>query len=177
MKNKNLKKIVTIVIPTFNEEKDVGNVIKSLHKQTFKNFEIIIVDDGSTDKTREIIRKFKRVKLIEGQHKGPGFSRNLGAKNAKGKFLVFVDADMTFGKEYIKNLISPMLKNDRLIGTTHDYEVVLNTKNIWGRCWGKIRVSREDAKKIKMANKNMGDRYPRIVDTRLVRFPVIIGGR
>ncbi|MFC1685681.1 glycosyltransferase family 2 protein [Nanoarchaeota archaeon] len=141
---------VSIIIPTYNEEKDISEAIASLLKQSFKDFEIIIVDDGSIDNTLQIIKNFskkdKRVKIIPGKHKGPGFSRNLGAKKAKGKILVFVDADMTFDKDYIKNLIAPLTKNKQIIGSTHELEMVKNTKNIWSRCWGKIRFDKESAK-------------------------------
>lgn len=147
---------ISIIIPTYNEEKDIPECLDSLLNQSFKNFEIIVVDDGSTDRTKEIIKEFqkkdKRIKLIEGEHKGPGFSRNLGAKKAKGEILVFVDADMTFDKNYIKNLIKPILKDKtgKILGTTHDYEAVKNIDNIWSRCWGKVRISKEDAKEVKI---------------------------
>lgn len=136
---------ISIIIPAYNEEKDIGDCIKSLQNQSFKDFEIIVVDDGSTDKTREVVKSFKEAKLIQGEHKGPGFSRNLGAKQAKGKILIFVDADMTFDKDYLKNLVKPIQKNKKIIGTIHDYEIATNTKNIWSRCWGKYRVLKEGA--------------------------------
>jgi glycosyltransferase involved in cell wall biosynthesis len=132
--------LLSIIIPTYNEEKDIGDCLNSLKEQSYKNFEIIVVDDGSTDKTREIVGKFKKIKLIEGEHKGPGFSRNLGAKKAKGEVLIFVDADMTFDKDYLKNLLKPILENEKVIGTTHDYEEATNLDSIWSRCWGNVRV-------------------------------------
>lgn len=141
---------MTVIIPTYNEEGDIPFCIKSLKEQSYKNIEVIIVDDGSTDKTLDIISKFKGIKIIKGKHKGPGFSRNLGASKARGEVLVFIDSDMTFSKNYIKNLVSPIFKDKSIIGTTHDYEIVENTSNIWSKCWGKIRVSKEDAHKIKV---------------------------
>jgi glycosyltransferase involved in cell wall biosynthesis len=119
-----------------------------------KPLEIIIVDDGSQDKTKNIVREFakrnKKISLFEGEHKGPGFSRNLGAKYAKGEILIFIDADMTFDKNYIKNIVSPIIKDKEIIGTTHDYEVVTNLDNIWSRCWGSVRVSKENAHEVKI---------------------------
>lgn len=146
---------VSIIIPTYNEESDISECLKSLATQSIKNFEIIIVDDGSTDRTLEVIKNFKnenkeKIKIISGKHRGPGFSRNLGAKKAQGRILVFIDSDMTFQRDYIKNLISPILSNKKVVGTTHDYEVVKNIDNIWSRCWGRIRVSKESAHKIKI---------------------------
>ena len=135
---------ISVIIPTYNEEEDISSAIKSLLIQSEKNIEIIIVDDGSTDKTREIVKKFKKVRLILGKHRGPGISRNLGAKKAYGKILVFVDADMTFEKNYLKNLIKPIESSKEIIGTTHNYEVIDNTNNIWSRCWGKVRVNEKE---------------------------------
>ncbi len=141
-------KKVSVIIPTYNEEKDIGECLKNLEEQTYKNFEVIIVDDGSTDKTVEIVKTFKKVKLILGEHKGPGASRNLGSKKARGKILIFIDADMTFDKNYLKNLIKPILddKTDKIVGTTHDYELVKNLDNDWSRCWGKVRVDYRNLK-------------------------------
>ncbi|MFH1307819.1 MAG: glycosyltransferase family A protein [archaeon] len=133
---------VSVVIPTYNEEKDIPKAIESLRKQSYKNIEIIIVDDGSSDNTINKIKKFENIRLLRQNHKGPGEARNLGAKNAKGKILAFADSDMTFDKNYIKNLIKPILDNKKIVGTTHDYEVVENPENIWSRCWGKVRIDR-----------------------------------
>ncbi len=142
--------IISVIIPAYNEEKDIGECIKSLKKQTLKNLEIIVIDDGSTDKTREVVNEFKEVKLILNNHSGPGTARNDGAKIAKGDFLIFVDSDMTFEKNYVKNLIKPMLNNEKIIGTTHDNEIVKNTENIWSKCWGKVRVDKKGAKDVKI---------------------------
>ena len=127
--------LVSVVIPTYNEEKDIEECIRTLLMQSYKNIEIIIVDDGSTDKTKEIVGKFKKVKLIQGEHKGPGFSRNLGAKHAKGKILIFVDADMYFDKDYVKNLTKPVI-DGKTMGTEERYQKASNTSSIWSRCWG-----------------------------------------
>jgi glycosyltransferase involved in cell wall biosynthesis len=133
---------ISVIIPVYNEERDIGFCLRSLEKQSYKDFEVIVVDDGSTDSTIKIAQEFSKVKIIKGKHKGPGFSRNLGAKHAKGDVLVFVDADMTFDREYLRNLVTPIIrdKTKKIIGTTHDYEIVDNLKSIWSRCWGRVRV-------------------------------------
>ena len=131
---------VSIIIPVYNEERDIEDCINSLKKQTYKRVEIIIVDDGSTDKTLNILKKFKKITIIRGEHKGPGFSRNLGSKTAEGEILIFIDADMTFDKNYIKNLIEPFMNNPEIIGTTHDLEIATNTQKEVSKLWGEIRV-------------------------------------
>lgn len=142
-----MKKLLSVIIPTYNEERDIGECLTSLLKQSYNTFEVIVVDDGSTDSTVKIVKNFiknnKKIRLIKGQHKGPGFSRNLGAKKAKGDILVFVDADMTFDKNYIKNLVRPIFSG-MTVGTGHGLEYAGNLDNVWSRCWGKIRVSPQE---------------------------------
>src|SRR3989338_2013270 len=98
-------KLISIVIPTFNEQKTIGECLKSLKNQTYKPIEITVVDDGSSDSTRNIVEDSQNIKLLTQGHKGPGQARNLGAANAKGEILVFVDADMTLDKNFIRFLL------------------------------------------------------------------------
>ncbi|MDO8487533.1 MAG: glycosyltransferase family 2 protein [Candidatus Curtissbacteria bacterium] len=127
------KPLVSIVIPVYNEEKVITDCLKSLKEQSWQNPEIIIVDDGSTDESPQIVKAFG-VTLLKQNHKGPGPARNLGAKRAKGQVLVFVDADMTFEKNFVKDLVSPVIKG-QTIGTFSKNEMVKNQDNIWSRCW------------------------------------------
>lgn len=123
---------VSIIIPTYNEEKVINFCLGSLTKQTYKDIEIIVVDDGSSDNSKF---KIQNLKLLEQQHKGPGEARNLGAKHAKGEILVFVDADMTFDKDFVKKLVEPIIKGEAK-GTFSKEEYVSNPNNIWSQCWG-----------------------------------------
>lgn len=144
------KPLLSVIIPTYNEEKDIGNCIKSLEQQSHKDFEIMIIDDGSTDKTIEIIKKYPKIKLLEQNHAGPGIARNLGVKKSKGKILIFVDADMTFDKNYLKYLILPILKGEA-VGTEEEIQVAKNADyNIWSKCLGKIVTGSEDKEKRKI---------------------------
>lgn len=152
-------KNVSVILPSYNEEKDIANCLRSLDEQSYKNFEVILVDDGSNDNTIKEAKKFKKVRVLQQEHKGPGAARNLGASNAKGKILIFVDVDMTFDKKYIENLIKPILKDKNILGTTHDFEVVENQSNIWSRCWGRVRVSKEEAHKVKIFRAIRRDKF------------------
>jgi len=129
---------ISLIIPTYNEEKTIAECLLSLSKQTVKNFEIIIVDDGSTDSTLGILKKLKiknfKLKILQQKHLGPALARNLGASGAQGKILVFVDADMTFDSKFIENLIKPV-SNGKTKGTFSKEEYVSNLENIWARCW------------------------------------------
>ncbi len=129
---------ISIIIPIFNEKLVVERCIDSLEDQTLSDFEIIIVDDGSKDGTLEILKRLKRslpnLRFIKQNHLGAGAARNAGAKLSKGEILVFVDADMTFDKEFLKNLIAPIV-DGKTKGTFSKEEYVSNWDNIWSRCW------------------------------------------
>ena len=89
---------ITVIIPTYNGAKKVVNCLHSLEKQTFQNFETIVVIDGSTDDTKAILEatkwNLKDFKVIFQENKGRACVRNTGAKHAKGDVLVFLDDDM-----------------------------------------------------------------------------------
>lgn len=134
--NKNPK--LSIIIPVYNEGKNIKKVIDSLNKQSYKNFEIIIVDDGSTDNSLKYPKQFNNITVLEQKHQGPGAARNLGAKNAKGQILIFVDADMTFDKDYLKHLINPIVQG-KTFGTEEELQLAKNAKyNIWSKCQGEL---------------------------------------
>jgi glycosyltransferase involved in cell wall biosynthesis len=148
MKSKKSK--ISVIIPVYNEEEDISTCISSLNKQSKKPSEIIVVDDGSSDDSLNVISKFKGVKILQQDHKGPGAARNLGAKKANGDILIFVDSDMSFDKDYIKNLVLPLERNKEIVGTTHNYEEVKINKTIWSKLWGNIRVDEDSAKDVKI---------------------------
>jgi len=140
---------VSIIIPTFNEESVIVDCLESFSKQTYKNLEIIVVDDGSTDSTLQKLDKVGKMKsqvtLVHQQHKGPGSARNKGVKKSTGQILVFVDADMTFDKDFITKLVDPIVKN-KTKGTFSKDEIVSNWNNIWARMWN-INEGWEDKKR------------------------------
>ena len=127
--------LVSAVIPAYNEEEHVKECIETLLEQSYKPFEIIFVDDGSIDNTVNIIKNYDVI-LFQQAHKGPGEARNFGVSKCRGEIVVFVDADMRFDKDYIKNLVKPILEK-KSIGTNHEEELVSNKENIWARCWGR----------------------------------------
>jgi glycosyltransferase involved in cell wall biosynthesis len=129
---------ISVIIPVFNEEKDIAECLESLKQQKFDGFEIIVVDDGSTDRTSEVLSKYQKsnskIQILEQNHKGPAASRNFGAKHAKGEVLVFLDADMTFDKNFLRMLTKPVFTG-KSRGTWSRDEYVSNWDNAWARCW------------------------------------------
>lgn len=85
----------SVVIPLYNKEKYIKKTINSVLEQSFKNFELIIVDDGSTDRSIEIVKSIndQRINLIIQENSGPSKARNRGISEAKGEFIAFLDAD------------------------------------------------------------------------------------
>ncbi len=85
----------SIVIPLYNKEKYIKRTLQSVVNQTFSNFEMIIIDDGSTDKSCDIVESINdpRICLIRQENGGPSKARNRGIKEAKGEFIAFLDAD------------------------------------------------------------------------------------
>lgn len=130
--------MISVIIPTYNEEEVITDCLQSLLNQSHANFEIIVVDDGSTDSTIEKVKSFTHQKplitILLQKHLGAGAARNLGAKQAKGDILVFVDADMTFDKNFVKDL-TDLIISGKAIGTYSTNEKLLNTDNQWAVCW------------------------------------------
>lgn len=133
-----IKDLVTIIIPTYNEAAHIGECLASLQKQTYVGFDIIVVDDGSTDNTVAIASEFEDVTVIKQDHQGPGAARNLGASQARGEVLVFVDADMTFAVDFIEDLVRPIF-HQKVIGTFSKNELVANMDNPWASAWSYLR--------------------------------------
>lgn len=92
-------KLVSVIIPMYNSSKTIKDTIYSAIKQTYSNIEIIVINDGSTDNGKEIVEKIIienpsfNLKLINQSNKGVSSARNLGLKNARGRYIAFLDAD------------------------------------------------------------------------------------
>lgn len=110
---------ISIIIRTLNEEKNIGNLLKALQEQSHKDFEIIIVDSGSVDKTLEIARQFPvRIKEIESRDFTFGYALNIGCKEAKGECLVFASAHvLPTNNRWLENLIAPF--NDERVAMVY----------------------------------------------------------
>ena len=86
--------LFSVIIPTFNRANLLAATLDTVFAQRFKNFEVIVVDDGSTDGTMEMLRHYgDRVRVATQDNRGPGAARNLGAEAARGQYLAFLDSD------------------------------------------------------------------------------------
>jgi len=123
MKNK-----VSIIITTRNEEKNIERLLNSLKKQSYKDIEIITVDNKSKDKTKEVAKKYGKV-----YNKGPERSaqRNYGALKSKGKYLLFLDADM----ELTENIVKLCLETIK-----DDVAVIIPERSVGETFWGRVKM-------------------------------------
>lgn len=106
---------ISVIVPAYNAERHIGECLKSIINQSFRNIEIIIVNDGSTDNTRCVIEDFQkiddRIISIYQKNSGPGEARNSGVKISKGKYLGFVDADDSIKEDMFFKMFNKAEKN------------------------------------------------------------------
>ena len=134
------EELVSIIIPAYNVDKYLEECVRSLLYQTYTNYEVIIIDDGSTDNTYDIGKRLTiesaKVKLFHQENQGVSIARNIGMQKANGEFVVFVDADDIAAPQYIETLVACVKKSDMgMVGFTSEREeiatkVSMNTEDI-----------------------------------------------
>ena len=100
---------VSVIIPAYNVEKYLEETLESIIHQEYQNFEVILINDGSTDRTAEIIKEYKekypnKFKIFDQKNKGQSATRNRALEYVEGKYIAFVDADDILKKDYLKTL-------------------------------------------------------------------------
>jgi cellulose synthase/poly-beta-1,6-N-acetylglucosamine synthase-like glycosyltransferase len=125
---------VSVIIPAHNEEKDIGETIKSVKKMKYPHSkEIIVVDDGSTDKTYDVAKKFKDVKVLRKRQGGKASALNFGLKSAKGEIVACIDSDSYPEENALLKTVPFFEKNVAAVTTS---VLVKNTKGILERLQG-----------------------------------------
>lgn len=129
--------LISVIIPAYNCEKLITRCIDSLIQQTYKDIEIIVVDDGSTDSTYSVIKELakndNRIMYTWQSNGGPGAARNKGLKLANGEWFTFVDSDDTVEPTYIQSMIDAAIKN-KLDIVISDICVYGKKKKMSGKC-------------------------------------------
>ena len=121
--------LVTVIIPAYNCADFISNAIESVLNQTYKNYELIIVDDGSTDNTSEIISKYKNtIKYIYQENGGVSKARNTGIRNANGKYIGFLDADDVWDKYKLEIQLKAFENQDDVGLVFSDFRQTKNNK-------------------------------------------------
>ncbi len=133
MNKENRKKLplISVIIPAYNTEKYLAECIDSVLNQTYKNFEVICIDDGSTDGTLKILEQYalkdKQIKVISQQNQGLSITRNIGLDLAKGKYIYFLDSDDMIIPETFEEII-PIMEKYNLDSFHFDIKVFFDTK-------------------------------------------------
>ena len=135
---------VSIIIPTYNRAHLIGRAIKSVLNQTYQDFEIIVVDDGSTDNMEEVVKKFqkknKRIRYIRHkENKGEAAARNTGIKAAKGEYIAFQDSDDEWFPEKLEKQMEVFESAPSKVGVVYTgfYRVKNNKKTYIPSSWVK----------------------------------------
>ena len=98
--------MISVVIPLFNKELSICNTLESVLKQTFRNFEVVVVNDGSTDRSKEVVAKIaatdKRIRLVSKPNGGVCSARNRGTQEAKYDYIALLDGDDIWDEHYLE---------------------------------------------------------------------------
>lgn len=119
---KKISPFFSIIIPTLDEENYIGKLLNCLKRQSFKDFEVIISDGHSTDKTVEVVKTYEKkianLAILNGERRNVCYQRNLGARKAEGKYLIFFDADCIIGRNFLLQIHRHIQKEESLLLTT-----------------------------------------------------------
>lgn len=108
--------LVSIIIPAKNAQATIKKCIDSIVRQSYKNYELIVVNDGSTDKTAQILADYPQARVLTTPGTGPSKARNTGIAQAKGEFVAFTDADCVVDYHWIEELLRGFI-NEQISGT------------------------------------------------------------
>ena len=121
-----MKNLISIIIPVYNAEKYISSCIDSILNQTIDNFEIILINDGSTDNSLSILNDYKnkdiRVVVIDKVNEGVSIARNVGIKHSKGKYITFIDSDDFLEPNALETMLNLMIQfNSDIVRTSYYY--------------------------------------------------------
>jgi glycosyltransferase involved in cell wall biosynthesis len=128
-----LKPTVSVIIPTYNRAHLIGRAIQSVLKQTYQDFEVIVVDDGSIDNTEEVVKKIQENRVYYYKHdknKGGSAARNTGISLAKGEYIAFQDSDDEWLPEKLEKQIGVFNNQTKNVGVVYTgfYRIEGNNK-------------------------------------------------
>jgi len=120
-----VEELVSIITPSYNCEKYIGKTIETVINQTYQNWEMLIVDDASTDNTEKVVKSYKdsRIKYIKlNENSGAAIARNKGMKDAKGKYIAFIDSDDLWKSDKLEKQIKFMKENNyNIVCTSYEH--------------------------------------------------------
>lgn len=142
---------ISVLVPVYNSEKYLVKCIGSILNQTYKNIELIIINDGSNDKSYDIIEEYKnkdsRIIVIHTENKGVSHARNVALDNAKGNFITFVDSDDYIDEDYLDILYKTLKKENADISTCNCRFIEEDTNKSYTKNFGIDKVLIMDSEK------------------------------
>lgn len=140
------KDLVSIIMPSYNTARYIADSINSVIKQTYENWELIIVDDCSNDNTDEIVNSFlkdERIKYFKNErNSGAAISRNKALREAKGRWIAFLDSDDLWGPEKLEKQINFMKKNNYFFSYSYYQEIDEQGKNLGIEVHGPKKITK-----------------------------------
>lgn len=126
--------MISVIVPAYNSERNISEAISSILKQTYQDFEIIIIDDGSTDNTKPKVFDYidknpGKIRYFYQQNKGPGYARNRGIEEARGEYIAFLDADDTLIEESLSERADFLDENPNVSAVFADYYLRISDKD------------------------------------------------
>ena len=135
IEKENYSPLVSVILPVYNRGYIIERALNSLIKQSFKNYELIIVDDGSADKVKEIIlpylKKYQDFKYIGHSNRGVALSRNAGILVSQGTYITFIDSDDEYKIDHLEKMVT-FMKSNPDIDFIHSFpEIIGDEKDMW----------------------------------------------
>ena len=129
----NKRLLASIIVPIYNVEKYLDECVQSIVSQTYRNIEILLIDDGTKDKSGEIAdcwaERDERIRVIHQKNQGISAARNIGLREVKGEYIFFVDSDDYIAENYVEELVSAMEKENTDISIPSTLEIVNCAQN------------------------------------------------
>ena len=151
-KLEDVNSLISIIVPVYNVQEYLPKCLDSIINQTYKNLEIILVDDGSTDNSGKLCDEYaerdKRIKIIHQKNSGQANARNKGIKESKGKYIAFVDSDDWIDEDFIETL-EKYISNDNIVCC--GYKEIYDDKVVENRISNLITINKTDF--LKLLNK------------------------
>jgi glycosyltransferase involved in cell wall biosynthesis len=126
--------LVSVIIPAYNAEIFIGLTLKSVLSQTYETIEVLVVDDGSLDRTAEIVENFaekdSRVILLKQQNAGVAAARNLAIQKSRGEYIAPIDADDIWYPEKIEKQVQCMLQADQTVGLVYAWSALIDEEDV-----------------------------------------------
>lgn len=158
--------MLSVIIPVYNAEKFIDKTISSILSQSYTDFELILVDDGSTDMSGEICDRYakqdQRVKVVHKKNGGVSSARNIGLHLLKGDFLTFIDADDYVNPEYFQSAISLFEKHSEIDVIVFAWNVIKNNQSTLIPLQATGLMSADDyfKKNVSLYNNDLGGGFP-----------------